>query len=323
MPDKRYSPVFDGSVTVSSAAAEKLISSGDGTAALLYIYLMKNHGEVSTKKASFDLNKPEIETERAFSALVKMGLASDGENAKAATVGARPEELPSYSAEDIRHEMESGNEFSLLVSEVQQAMGKILSSDDLIKLFGIYDCLGLSPEVILLLINHCLTEFNERYNGRRRPTMRYIEKAAFSWEKAGIYTLDLAERYIKQCGIRKDKASLIKSVLNIKDRALTVSEEKYVNAWADMDFPIETIEIAYDKTVLRTGTMSWSYMNSILNSWFDKGLKTPEEVQNENKPSKTSRSSKKVPENKDENSSSVTAEDIERMQQLIRSMNDQ
>ena len=38
---------------------------------------------------------------------------------------------------------ENGAVFPTLVDEVQRALGRILSSEDLIKLFGIYDSLGL------------------------------------------------------------------------------------------------------------------------------------------------------------------------------------
>ena len=76
-------------------------------------------------------------------------------------------------------------------------MRLMLSSAELMTLFGIYDNLGLPVEVILQLITRCLQEYEERYGTGRKPTMRYIEKAAFIWEKNGIYTLEQSESYIR------------------------------------------------------------------------------------------------------------------------------
>ena len=41
----------------------------------------------------------------------------------------------------------------------------------------------------------------------------------------------------------------------------------------------ETLAIAYDRTVLRTGALKWNYMDKILKSWNDKGLFTPEAIE--------------------------------------------
>ena len=319
MAEQKYSLATDGALMISASAAEKLISSADGNASLLYIYLMKNHGEVSLSKAAFDLKLSQADAESAFSLLISMGLV----NARDDTPAEPPavEELPSYNAEDIKNELENGAVFPALVSEVQNSLGKILSSDDLMKLFGIYDSLGLPPEVILTLINHCVAEYNDRYGGGRRPTMRYIEKTAYSWERNGIFTLELAEEYIKRSGALRDRTKAIAAVLNITDRPLTASERKYVESWADMGFPPETVEIAYDRTVLRTGKLSWSYLNSILKSWYSKKLITPQEVMNENKkPAVTPAAGSRRAQGEQP---SVTAEDIRRMKRLIDDMNNE
>ena len=317
MAEKKYSIASDAPLSISADAAEKLISSGDGNASLLYIYLIRKKGEASPADVSRELKCSPSETDRAFDKLVSLGLVNSAPEKK--TTPAAAEELPSYTAEDVKNELENNAVFPVLVSEVQARLGKILSSDDLLRLFGIYDSLGLPPEVILTLVNHCISEFDERYSGSRRPTMRYIEKAAFSWERDGIYTLELAEEYIKRTVERRAKGRRIVSVLNINDRPLTASERKYVDKWSDMGFPPETVEIAYDRTVLRTGKLSWNYMDSILKSWYSKKLFTPEEVMTENvrQPANTGKSKKNgVP------SQTATPDDISRMRKLIEEMND-
>ena len=48
-----------------------------------------------------------------------------------------------------------------------------------------------------------------------------------------------------------------------------------------MGFRPETVEIAYDKTVMRTGKRSWKYMDAIIENWSSKGLFTAEDIENE------------------------------------------
>jgi hypothetical protein len=63
-------------------------------------------------------------------------------------------------------------------------------------------------------------------------------------------------------------------MLQINGRALTQTEQKYIESWLDMGFGPDALEIAYDKTVVKTGRLQWKYMDSIVNSWHGKNLHT-------------------------------------------------
>ena len=45
-----------------------------------------------------------------------------------------------------------------------------------------------------------------------------------------------------------------------------------------MGFRDDTIRMAYERTCLNTGALKWAYMNSILTSWHEQNLHTPEEI---------------------------------------------
>lgn len=45
-----------------------------------------------------------------------------------------------------------------------------------------------------------------------------------------------------------------------------------------MGFDIRLIKLAYERTVEKIGRLNFDYMNAILSSWHEKGLKTPEQV---------------------------------------------
>ncbi len=266
-------PGYD-TITLSSQTADKLIHSGDGLASLLYLYALRTGGSVSLRRAAELFSRSEKDIAASMELLGRLGLLKYEETA----APVQKDELPEYTADDIRHELENGTVFSVLVQEIQKRLGKLLSSDDLIKLFGIYDHLGLPPEVILQLVTYCTDENKRRYGPGRVPTMRYIEKTAYTWEHDGILSLEQAEQYIKKLEERRSLIGEIKRVLQINDRALSSSERKYVESWLERGYAPEAIELAYDRTVLKTGKLAWGYMDSIIGSWHTKGLFTADEI---------------------------------------------
>ncbi|UOO37779.1 DnaD domain protein [Oscillospiraceae bacterium CM] len=273
--------VLSGSeaITLSGQAADKLIRAADGDAALLYLYLLRNGGTVTARQASEILGRSESAAAGAMAVLGRLGLIHFDEAAPAP----QKDETPEYTAEDIKNELQNGSVFHALVQEIQKSLGKILTSDDLLRLFGIYDSLGLPPEVILHLVTHCIDENKKRYGLGRVPTMRYIEKAAYTWEKEGVLSLERAEAYLKRLETEQKSIREMKKVLQIKDRELSSGERKYVESWLALGFSPEAVELAYDKTLLKTGRLAWSYMDSIIMSWHSKNLHTVDEIEAKDK----------------------------------------
>ena len=71
---------------------------------------------------------------------------------------------------------------------------------------------------------------------------------------------------------------------NFKDRmSLTQAEERYAKSWLEMGISEELIGLAYEKTCVNTGGLSWPYMNKILSSWHAAGYKTAADVQNQDR----------------------------------------
>ena len=291
--DELYTAESAAAVSIGFDALDRLISVGSGAAALLYLYCLRAGGPVTAEDASaalgFTRNETAAAAERLREAGLLRGKPEDRDRNAAGNCSARPktavhvpepaDSTPEYTAADIKLILERGGDFSALVREVQKSLGKVLSSDDLIKLFGIYDGLGMPSEVILQLVTYCIGEQQRRYGPDRLPTMRYIEKAAYTWDRAGVLTLDLAEKYIRDQETRRSAVSEMKTVLGIRDRELSPSERKYVENWIAMGFGPEAASVALDRTLLKTNKLTWPYMDSILKSWDSKGIHTPEEIE--------------------------------------------
>ena len=259
---------------ISQASADRLIAAHDGDVALLYIYLQRTGGNL--EGAARELCRTMGEIEAAHEKLLRMGLIGA---APLSSPAAPAEELPEYRAEDIVRRSKEDDAFAAIVAEAQKVLGHVLSSSDLKRLFGIYDYLALPPEVVLELLNYCVSISCSPSGEGRRPSMRFIEKEAYAWVHMEIFTLEQAEEYIQKSQLRRGDIGKISEALGIRGRALTPSEQRFISSWLDMGFTLDVIELAYDRTVTNTGALKWGYMNKILQTWHEKKLHTPVEIE--------------------------------------------
>jgi len=299
----KYSLPGSEMVTLTGQIIDKLIRAGDGDATLLYLYILKTQGESSLEQAATALGRSSGGIAKSMELLSRLGLvrldgnkdkkdnirfdklnepgSTDGASRDAHSFDSEITDAQSQykepTVEDMRRELESGSVFSALIDETQRSLGKILSNDDLLRLFGIYDNLKMEPEVILQLITHCISESRGRSKGRM-PNIRYIEKAAYTWEREGIRTLGAAEKYIKELSARRSARGKIKTALNIKDRELSETEGRYVDGWIALGFGADVVAVAYDKTVVKTGGLQWKYIDAIINNWHNRGFHTLSEI---------------------------------------------
>lgn len=261
---------------IPSDAADRLIAAHDGDVALLYIWLCRN-GDFDAGRAARELCRTSAEINAAYEKLCRMELPG-AHQAHVKDKLPPAEELPEYTAEDIVKRSEHDGGFKAVVNEAQRKLGRALSTSDLKILFGIYDYLALPPDVIFMLISYCVSLFAEKYGPGRLPSMRNIEKEAYSWVNKEILTLEQADEYIKRVAERRGRVNELKAAMGIHGRALTPTEGKYITSWLDMGFASDAILIAYDRTVTNTNALKWSYMNKILLSWHEKGIHTESEI---------------------------------------------
>lgn len=291
------------------SVADKLIAAHDGNVALLYIWMCRC-GSFNAERAARELCLTLSEVNSAYEKLCRLELF-DEKTAVKEPLPLPAEELPQYTSEDIIRRSETDSGFRAVLNEAQRKLGRVLSTSDIKTLFGIYDFLALPPDVIFMLLTYCIDSFKAKYGSGRLPSMRSIEKEAYSWANKEILTLEQAEEYIKKAAERRSKLGEVKSALGITGRQLTATEAKYVNSWLDMGFDCGTLAVAYDRTVTNTGALKWGYMNKIVTSWHEKGLHSIEDVeQNDTRPSAVK------PANR--HSGKVTNDELERLRSIYK-----
>lgn len=249
-------------------AADRLLAADNGDAALLYLCLLAGKDGSALK---WDLAR----LEAAHKALIDMKLADpDQPVVPQPAPKLEDDRPPDYTTQDIAAAIQNGGGFAGLVPEVEKLLGKVLSPADLKTLYLLTDYYTLPPEVILILVGWCAEKTAQKYGAGRKPTMPQIKREGQKWYRAGVTSLEAADAYLQRQQKLGTRGVEILALLNIHGRGPVAREEEYLNAWIDMDFPDEVLRLAYERTVFQTGEFRWAYMNSILKSWHQQGLKT-------------------------------------------------
>ena len=256
-------------IHMERADVQKLLLASNADAALLYIYLKAGN---SPDGADGALRMSGERVRGALALLRQLGLHSEQTHTHIL-----PGERPAYSERDVL-EASGDVSFRSLCGEVQRMLGRTLNTEELKILLGFVRYLGLGTDVISVLITYCKDRARQRGN-LRSPSLRTIEKEAYNWAERGIDTMEEAVAFIQTQNLKNSRLYRLQGLLQIRGRSLTAAEEKYANAWLDMGFEDEVITMAYERTCLNTGSLSWAYMNKILQRWHEAGLHTAQEVQ--------------------------------------------
>lgn len=255
-------------LTISQSDLRKLFTVS-GEAVKLYIYVQSGNA-ADTAGAALNLSDTAISC--AAAVLRQLGLWPEDRR------GFIPSgERPAYSEEDVIRAMDSDMDFRSLYGEVQRLLGKTLNTEEMKILLGFVRYLGMSGEVVCVLITYCKDKARQKGN-LRSPSLRSIEKEAYHWAEQGIDTIEEASAYIQTQNLYRSRLGRLMQQLQIRGRNLTAGEERYAKAWLDMGFEEAAITMAYERTCLNTGGMNWAYMNKILTRWHESGWHTVNDI---------------------------------------------
>jgi len=177
-------------------------------------------------------------------------------------------DLPTYSPKDVeKHEL-NDKEVGSLFYMVKQLTGNDLTQSDTNMYLGFYEDLGLSIDVIGVLLHYCVS--------RGKRARNYIKTVAFSWADMGIDTVEAAELYIS---LFNNEYRQIHRALGISGRDPIDAEINYMNRWLmEMDMPIDVIKLACEKTIMQIANANFKYVDKILESWHSEKITSVEEI---------------------------------------------
>lgn len=261
-------------LTIPADHLQKLLLAANPDAALLYLYLAAGN-DMALADRQLHLTGSRLSC--AAAALRQLGLWQDDKR-QPLPLG----EAPRYTEEDVIRAVDKDDSFRSLYGEVQRQLGRNLNTEELKILLGFVRYLGLSGDVISLLVCYC-KERSRQKGSSRNPSLRTIEKEAYAWAEQGIDTMEEAVAYIQNQNHRRSRLGRLMGILQIRGRNLTPGEERYAQQWLDWGFQEDAIALAYERTCLNTGALNWAYMNKILSRWQEAGLLTLEQIQTRDK----------------------------------------
>ena len=254
---------------ISQAHIHKLLCAKNPDAALLYLYITAGNDPAQAEQA---LQMPQTRYACAAATLRQLGLWPQ-ERTTPLFSGERPQ----YTERDVLSAMDSDKSFQALYGEVQRVLGRTLNTEELKILLGFIRYLGLPADVISVLVSYCKEKARAK-GALRNPSLRTIEKEAYFWAERGIDTMEEAAAFIQNQNVQRSQLGKLMNLLQIRGRNLTPAEERYARSWLEMGFDDKVLALAYERTCLNTGGLSWAYMNKILLRWQEAGFTTPEQI---------------------------------------------
>lgn len=163
------------------------------------------------------------------------------------------------------------SEIRFLMQAAEGIMGRPITSQERNTLLQICNVMNMPADIVVMVMQYC-SEIGS-------CSMYKVEKICAEWVNEGITTHERAENKLKLLAEKDSVEQNVARCLKISGRGLSKTEAKYAHTWVEeWGFKYDMISEAYEITVNRTGGLSLSYMNKVLENWSRTGIRTPEEI---------------------------------------------
>ena len=178
-----------------------------------------------------------------------------------------------------------------MLQDIEKLIARPLSPKEMEMYINWGTSYNFTPEIILLLIQYCISKGKTDY--------RYIEKVAISWHDAKITTVDEAQAFIRRHEEKWENIRKIMEYLGLKNVEIMKPQEQLIDKWFNIyKYNVDIIKKACDICCTRLNRADFKYIDGILNSWHNDGLKTLDDVlskgmrknKNSNKPNSNNKS---------------------------------
>lgn len=188
---------------------------------------------------------------------------------KPVTVKPTREEISSLALTD--------NKLAFLLREAEMKLGRAMRNNEIQNLAWLYLDHSMDVSIILMLVEYAVSE--------NKATVSFIEKIALSWLDAGVSTLAQAEEQIEIRSKKKTAWGMVESAFGIDHRLPSDKELEFAGKWiVEWHFSREMLKEAYNRCVDTKSKLDMRYVNGILERWFKEGVKSPSEIEKQNKP---------------------------------------
>ncbi len=175
-----------------------------------------------------------------------------------------------FPPREIARTVNGDDAFRCLCATFERLAGRPTKHSERNTLMVITDEIGLPSEVALMLVEYCFS--------MDKATPAYMKSVALDWVECGIDNIAKAEERISVLSARNTLEGKLRTKFRMTS-AFSKKQKEIIAEWAQMGISEELIDEAYEKTLNQAGKLSFPYMDSILRSWKEKGITSPEQIQ--------------------------------------------
>lgn len=159
-----------------------------------------------------------------------------------------------------------------LLGEAQIKLARNLKDNETRTLVWLYDDEGLDVSVILLVMQYAIT--------RGKGNIRFIESVALDLIEKGIDNIVDADLELHKRDLGDQAWVIVSAAFGLERRKPSAKETensvKWINEWK---ISKEMLNAAYDECVNQKSKFSFPYVSKIIESWHEKGYKTPDDIE--------------------------------------------
>lgn len=198
--------------------------------------------------------------------------SSNNETVKQITEEPKAEAPSKPSSKEILDRLTESPEIGHLFNEAQLKLGKTIGYDGQCTLLLLHDHYGLPTEVLFMLIEYCVSVGKTNYG--------YIEAVGKDW---GIKEIDTLEKAADQIATLKNANSIWKEVAataGLNNPRPTTKQAALLGKWSrEFKYSSDIIYLAYEEMANHTGKLNFNYMDKILTTWFNAGVKNADDIE--------------------------------------------
>ncbi len=171
----------------------------------------------------------------------------------------------------VARRVKESADMKYLMQEAENTLGKTVSPALSSVLVAMNDDYGLPVEIIVMII-HYTKSIGKTSTG-------YIDSVGKNWSEEGIDNIKAAEQKLHELDERQQAWKKLENILGIFHRAPSPKEEEFSFRWIkEWRMHDELITEAYNRCIDKTGKLSMSYINRILERWREKNYTSVAEI---------------------------------------------
>lgn len=266
---------FSAVFTVPAEVADRHLKLARGEHIKVLLYIMRNMTvPINTSVIAEAVGISEYDVKEALLYWADAGiLICDGDLKENAEI--KPKTVNRAQKPTRRDVARRGNEdekISYLLRETQMRLGRNLKSNETGTLVWLYDDEGLDVSLILMIVQYAAAH--------NKANIRFIESTAVDWINKGIDTVADADAELNRMAMGDQAWKIVSSAFGLERRKPSKKETEFSLLWVnDWKMSKEMLEAAYEECVNAKSKFSFPYTAKIIDSWHEKGFKTPKDIQ--------------------------------------------